>query len=220
MSNTQTGTINDWIPTGTTGVNSLVEWSGTGDLTVTGLASGVSGQSFTFRNLAAANNAFFNNANTGSTAADRLVNTVTSFGTPVAPGGYIQYVWDGTNWKLVNHNQGGLIQYSASSSIVGWASFIVKTIQYQLVGAQLTVTFDLEGVSNATGATFSIPFTCTATRSYFIMDAYDNSTPDVVGEVRNQVSTGVLEAFAGLARPNWTTSGNKGAIGTWIGAVT
>lgn len=103
ITNTATGTQNNWAP-GLSG-DTTVEWSGASTLTVTGIAGGFLGQFFTLKNTGSSN-AFFQNANAGSTAANQLTNVVTSGDTPVAPGGSIQYVYDGTNWKLIRHEQG------------------------------------------------------------------------------------------------------------------
>ena len=48
--------------------------------------------------------------------------------------------------------------YSATSTVVGWASFTKKVIQYRVIGSVVFVYFNLVGTSNATTITFTLPY--------------------------------------------------------------
>ncbi len=49
------------------------------------------------------------------------------------------------------------IDYSATSTIVGWSSFTTKLIRYRIIGKQMFVSFVIEGTSNSTTTTFTLP---------------------------------------------------------------
>lgn len=48
--------------------------------------------------------------------------------------------------------------YSATSTIVGWSSFIYKQIYYKVLGSLVFVAFELSGTSNATSISFTLPY--------------------------------------------------------------
>jgi hypothetical protein len=50
------------------------------------------------------------------------------------------------------------VDYSATSTIVGWSSFTTKRIRYRVIGKQIFVSYNLLGTSNSTSANFSLPF--------------------------------------------------------------
>lgn len=106
LTNSDTGTQNNWNP----GIsfNTLIEWSGASDITITGLSGGFTGRSFILKNTGT-KVAYFSHNNGSSSASNRFKNLVTSSTTAVAAGGYIYYVNDGTDWKLVDHDQGDYI---------------------------------------------------------------------------------------------------------------
>jgi hypothetical protein len=143
LTSTDVGTQNDWAP-GLDG-NTVVEWLGAADLTVTGIAGGVSGQTLLFKNTGT-KVAYFKHANAGSAAGNRLTNIATSGDTPVAPGGSIAYLSDGTNWKLIGHNQGEWVDvaYNATDFTASTGTWTVDagdllTFAYRLDGRMLTV---------------------------------------------------------------------------------
>jgi hypothetical protein len=51
------------------------------------------------------------------------------------------------------------VDYSATSTIVGWSSFTAKKIRYRVVGKLVFVTAQLTGTSNSTTTSFTLPFT-------------------------------------------------------------
>lgn len=107
ISNTDTGAQNNWAPAGLSG-NTLIEWNGASDAAFTGLAGGTAGQLVTVKNITAAKIATFAHLVTSS-AGNQFTNYATSAATPIAAGGTITYQYDGTNWKIVGHEQGAWI---------------------------------------------------------------------------------------------------------------
>ena len=51
----------------------------------------------------------------------------------------------------------GWIDYSATSTVVGWSSFTSKVIRYRILGKQMFVSFFINGTSNSTSASFTLP---------------------------------------------------------------
>ena len=49
------------------------------------------------------------------------------------------------------------VDYSATSTIVGWSSFTTKILRYRVIGNQVFVQFQLNGASNSTSLTFTVP---------------------------------------------------------------
>ena len=143
---TLTGAINNWVP-GLAG-NTVIEWTGTGAVTYSGLAGGVAGQVVTFKNNGTAVALFLNQSGL-STAGNKFLNIVTLAGTPVAPGGSISYFYDGTQWVVTAHEQGQWITptFSAgnyvASSAGTWTVGAVTTGAYYLKGTTLSVKFDI-----------------------------------------------------------------------------
>lgn len=109
-----------------TGTQNDVAWSNATELrlnnasslTITGFTAGLPGQKLIVTSVGAGN-VFLSHQNTGSSAANRLINTVTVGDTPLAAGvGYAAYVYDGTTlrWRLIAHCQGGGITPTFSGS--------------------------------------------------------------------------------------------------------
>ena len=156
---TSTGTQNDFSLTAS---QTILRCNNATDLTITGFtiagAAPVAGDRVTIISIGAGN-VFFSHQ-TGSTAANRLINSVTSGPTPIAAGlGAATYIYDGTTsrWRLVEHYQGGAISVTFSagdytgSGTITWtvASGDVLTHSYQLFGKSMlwTVYVDTSSVS-------------------------------------------------------------------------
>ena len=51
------------------------------------------------------------------------------------------------------------VDYSATSTITGWTSFVNKILRYKVVGKQVFVSYLISGTSNSTSTSFTLPFT-------------------------------------------------------------
>lgn len=146
ISDTSTGSVNDWGPTGLSG-DTLIKWNGASDATFTGLAGGISGQLVIIRNITSSKVAYFAHQSGSSSAGNKFKNAVTSAATPIAAGGFIAFLYDGTDWQLVAHSQGAWINvtYSAGdftgNGSMTWTvdSGDLVSFQYLVVGKSLTV---------------------------------------------------------------------------------
>jgi hypothetical protein len=150
VTSTSTGAQNNWAPT-LVG-NTFIEWNGASLASITGLDGGVSGQIVTIKNITAAQIITFANASGSSDVDNRFANHVTSGVTPVAAGGWIRYQHDGTNWKIIGHEQGEWItptfaagNFTGSSSMT-WtvAAGDVLSFAYRVRGKELTLNFYIQ----------------------------------------------------------------------------
>ena len=49
------------------------------------------------------------------------------------------------------------VDYSSTSTVVGWSVTTTKQIRYRIIGRQMFVSFIIEGTSNSTTTTFTLP---------------------------------------------------------------
>lgn len=222
ISNAATGAVNDWAPAGMSG-NTVIEWNGASDAAFTGLAGGTAGQIARVKNITAAKIATFANLVT-SAAGNQFANLVTSAPTPVAPGGWIDYQNDGTNWKLVGHEQGAWIapayaagDFTAQGSMT-WTvdAGDVNEYRYKLSGRTLAVAFTLRltsvggtlnkalyikvpgGFSIAQLATAGMMYNDNAGSTYLFAASY--ADPALATQIQLYVS--------GFGTTNWSASTN------------
>lgn len=107
------------------------------------------------------------------------------------------------------------IDYSATSTIVGWSSFTSgwKNIKYRIVGKQMFVLFAFDGTSNSTSVSFTLPFN-SINMIRIIGGCYCvNNGVAVGGYYFNIKDTATVQGFTGLAAGSWTASGTKTFIG-------
>jgi hypothetical protein len=176
---------NDWAP-GLSG-NTLIVWSGASDISITGFAGGVAGQLVTVRN-AGTHVASFPHASTSSTSGNRFTNHATSGATPIAAGGAATWIYDGSAWQLVAHEQGAWItptfagaDYTAATGTWTVDSGDVSNFRYMLRGRSLAIVFNLGTMSvSSSTATLKrvIPggFTSAADNQSMFMVASDNGS--------------------------------------------
>lgn len=104
--------------------------------------------------------------------------------------------------------------YSATSTVTGWASFTTKHIYYKRIGKLVFVAFFLDGTSDATSASFTLPYALAAAPAI--------QTPIRTRDNTGSRDTGALTITAGASTVNlqptaasvtWTASGTKEARG-------
>lgn len=225
INTTSVGSQNNFAP-GIVG-NTIIRCSNASDLTISGLsATGVTTGTIVVLVSLGAGNVFTLHQSGSSSAANQLVNfsTNSTFGTGLAAGvGKMAYVYDGTSslWRLLWHQQGDYITYSAGT-ITGWAATPTSTIKLLLEGRKLTVTANISGTSNANSASFTIPYTPTATIFGGMLEFSEDATAPLTtpGRLANDSGASTtISAFANAASSTWTASGTKVIRGTWIGQV-
>jgi hypothetical protein len=110
----------------------------------------------------------------------------------------------------------GWTDYSAISTVVGWSAFVTKKIYYKCLGKLALVSFYLGGTSNATTASFTLPYAIVAS-----VDGYHQTlSANIIDNGSNQLHPGlisvtgaVVSIYLDAALTAFTNSGNKYAIG-------
>lgn len=114
------------------------------------------------------------------------------------------------------NNNGAWIDYSATSTIVGWSAFTTKIIRYTVIGKVLICEFAIQGTSNATSTTFTLPFSnANFTSKPRGCYASNNGTPIATGGVAwVNSNSGTVTIYTDWAlNAAWTGSGNKHIVG-------
>lgn len=107
------------------------------------------------------------------------------------------------------------IDYSATSSILGWSNFTAKQIRYRIVGKQMFVSFYLSGTSNSTGANFTLPNQNKNIEQLMVMYGVNN------GAMANYTYIYCLQNSSTVTlyqnnTANWASSGVKTAWGQFF----
>lgn len=133
------------------GANTVIRMNNASDATIRGLVAGYDGQIVTIQSIGAGV-VYLAHQNTGSSAANRLINAATSGKTPIF-GGSATYWYDGTTarWRLATHIPGAFITvaYSGGDFTAATGSWTVGAgdlfaLAYQVTGKTMTVTFAIQ----------------------------------------------------------------------------
>ena len=107
------------------------------------------------------------------------------------------------------------VDYSATSTIVGWSSFTNKQIRYRIIGKQLIVQVFLQGTSNSTATTFTVPNNCVNILSIISNYGINNGASQNQSYFQSAVNSNVISCLqSGTA--TWTASGTKAVIGQFF----
>jgi hypothetical protein len=223
ITTTSTGNQDDFAP-GLIG-DTVIRCNNASLLTIRGFASGYDGQRIYLVSMGAGE-VDLAHQNANSSAANRLINYVTSGVTPLAAGvGTAQYVYDGTTarWRLVQHEQGDWItptfaagNYTGSGSMTWTVAAGDRTLErFYVRGRQLTYETYL---NTTTVAVVSTDLRITLPNSYTVpsqggsgaivaAELYkDNGGTATLGRV--YVSRSILNAFeiTKIDLSNWTAA--------------
>lgn len=108
------------------------------------------------------------------------------------------------------------IDYSATSTIVGWSVLTTKKIRYRVIGKQVFVQVQLIGTSNSTTTTFTLPFS-SSSNIYTLSYAWGINNGTFVNsafEIAGSSSTVSLTYNGGTT--SWTASGSKQIYGQFF----
>lgn len=108
---------------------------------------------------------------------------------------------------------GAWVDFSGSSTIVGWSTPSVTFLQYHLDGKVLTIRGRITGTSNSVNTTITIPFTLGNLGAgqgdfslLFVNNGVSSTTPGVIVGLDNSSQ---MQFYRDGAFSNWTTSGTK-----------
>jgi hypothetical protein len=111
--------------------------------------------------------------------------------------------------------------YASTSSITGWSSFTSgrKHINYKKIGKIVFVSFHLEGTSNATSISFTLPYASVSQYGSFggaLTFTYDNTlAKTTAGRVELSSANGQANCFSDANAGTWTASGTKIVTGSF-----
>jgi len=104
--------------------------------------------------------------------------------------------------------------WSSSSTVVGWSSFAVKQILYYKLGKQVTIHFWINGTSDNTSSTMTLPY---ANNSSFseqnVMGWLDNGNTSGAGTIALGTSSSTVIFYKGMQAQSWTAANNKVVFG-------
>lgn len=108
-----------------------------------------------------------------------------------------------TNW----------IDYSATSTIVGWSSYTTKKLQYKLIDSNLMVVqFNIEGTGSGTSTTFTLPYSAsTWARQYFVYHSLNNNTTQ---------ASSICYVDASSSSMVFSMTASTGGTNSWANATT
>ena len=114
--------------------------------------------------------------------------------------------------------------YGGTSTIVGWTSNTSTLINYKKMGNLVFIQFYIDGVSDATNVTFTLPFTQINTNGIELKVAIqvgDNSTQSTTsGLLTLSPNSAMVSCFLDMAGASWTASNNKRVQGQfWYESV-
>ena len=102
----------------------------------------------------------------------------------------------------------GWIDYSATSTIVGWSSFTTKVIKYRIVGKQIFFIVEFDGTSNSTSATFTMPSnTINSILTYGW--SKNNGVSNPTSLIYTVANNNTITCYNGPSA-TWTATGSKG----------
>lgn len=100
------------------------------------------------------------------------------------------------------------IDYSATSTIVGWSVLNVKIIRYRVIGKQLFFQVLLSGTSNSASVTFTLPNSATNISSTGCIKVINNGTP-AFGLFEISSGSSTVNCYTSVLAAGWTASGTK-----------
>ena len=113
--------------------------------------------------------------------------------------------------------EGVWADYGATSTIVGWSSYTTKQIYTKKIGKTVFVAFNIQGTSDSTATTFTLPYTNTAGISVYNTYMGQDTGGGYAPYSLYLAATGSTVVFnvAGLSA-TWTASGAKGIVGQFF----
>lgn len=111
------------------------------------------------------------------------------------------------------------VDYSGSSTVTGWSSTTTKVVQYKKVGKFVFVSFQIAGTSNATAATFTLPFALASGPAIYFPQGrtQDNGGLVAAGTCRAGVSAGsTVDCYKDTALSAFTNVNTKEIIGQFF----
>jgi hypothetical protein len=215
---TTTGTVNNYA----LGAIGTLRCNNATLLTLTGIAAGIDGQ-LLFIESVGAGQVDLSPQDSGSTAANRLLNFATIGKTSLAPNsGVALYKYDATTqrWRLMHHIQGAWLTRAFSAGNYVGSGAMTWTVdagdvlgeRFELKGRTATLFVALQtttvGGTPSASLNIMIPngWTCAATEGYQAVRGYDNGTMFTLGTAICGGTT--VQIFKDLNGTAWAAATN------------
>lgn len=109
------------------------------------------------------------------------------------------------------------IDFSEQSTIVGWSSYTTKIIRYKQVGNTIFVHFVIQGTSNSTSTTFTLPYSPKSGISVVTnISGAVNNTANNIAWITLTSGSNVVTFLLGTGATAWTNTGTKGIQGQFF----
>lgn len=211
---TTTGTINDLDFSNA----DLIRMNNATDATIDGLLAGSDGQQVTIVSIGAGH-VYLAHQNTGSAAANRLINFLTTFNTPLAAGvgtAILRYDATTARWRLIKHAQGKPItiayvsgNYTASTGTWTVDSGDVTTETYFFDDRVCEFTAIIASTTvSATPTTLQITIPMTPLTSAFKPARQVDVVTGVIGMFRSVSGDPTIYCYKDATAGAWSTATN------------
>ena len=113
-----------------------------------------------------------------------------------------------------------IINYQGTSTLVGWGTITTKNILYSCLGRTAQVFFNIDGTSDSTAATFTVPYTAYKSAGGFLFGGLllqaSNNGAAITTPCRVYINAGenIIRAETDFGGTGWTNSGNKKITGS------
>ena len=98
--------------------------------------------------------------------------------------------------------------YASSSTVVGWSSFTTKEIYYKKVGKLVFVIFRIEGASDSTAASFTLPYTHVGSPAQVRTAIFaKNDTTNSLGIAA--MASATVNCYKSAAFDSWSTGASE-----------
>lgn len=111
----------------------------------------------------------------------------------------------------------GWTDYSATSTIVGWSSYVVKLIYYLRINNLVYIQYRLTGTSNSATVTFTLPFSQQGgVRLRVPVHTRDSGGALAWGYGDIPAGSNTITIYSTAAGAGWTASGTKETTGSFV----
>lgn len=131
--------------------------------------------------------------------------------------------WNGSNADSLKDGgvavtAGTWTDYGATSTIVGFGSIATKVIRYKQIEKLMCIYYYIEGTSNASNFTFTVPTASAAAGTYIetIVRVQDNGGAFTSGLLVLAANSSTVTLYSSVAAGTWTGGGTKISIGQFF----
>jgi hypothetical protein len=148
----------------------------------------------------------------GDLSADRTLSITQA---TTSTDGYLSSTdWNTFNNKLSNN---AWVDYSATSTIVGFTTFAIKKLQYKITAPDtMIVMFEITSTAangSGTATSFTIPFSASAWGTQSGVYRFQNNVTQTAGFYTVAASSNVVNLYPGNTTQNWTNATTRQIYG-------